>query len=237
MKPATPAPDEASPAPASPRWAIDGVNRTLGGLGLLGLAVITGIISYQHGLEVARAAGAHGIVAYLVPLVADLMIATSSLSILDAARNGGTAPLFAWIGLVVGVVVTVVMNVAAGWSGGWGPRLLNAVAPVALILSYEALMEMIRRHRNSGENDDDPSQPDATVNQCPHAPAMSAEDAAVVAYFHIKDCVGGKPSQRQLAASFDVSRTTLSQRIKDIEATPEPEQRREPVVASAGAGS
>lgn len=206
--------------PAGRRWTMDGANRLLGGLGLLSLAIITGIISYQHGLEVARAHGAVGVVAYLVPLVADLMIATSSLSILDAARNGGDAPVFAWIGLVVGVVVTVVMNVAAGWDGGWGSRLLNAVAPVALILSYEALMEMIRRARRRALGEDEPSHPDVVPYQCPHTPAMVAEDAPIVAFFHARDCEGTRPSLRQHAEAWGINRTKLSDRIKEIEQPP-----------------
>jgi hypothetical protein len=215
-------------------WSIDGISRVLGGLGLLGLALITGVISYQHGLEVARMAGAVGIVAYLVPLVADLMIATSSLSILDAARNGGGKPVFAWISLVFGALGTVVMNVAAAWGSGLWPCLLNGGVPVALILSYEALMEMIRRARQRALGDDEPDQPEANLNQCPHLPAKTADDAPVVAFLHARDCMDERPTLRQHAATWGVNRATLSERLKKIEEPTESEPAREPVLNGSG---
>lgn len=230
--PATPA------EPAGARWSLDGLNRILGGLGLFGLAIIAGIISYQHGLEVAREAGAHGIVAYLVPLVADLLIATSSLSILDAARNGGDWPVFAWIALVVGVIGTVVMNVAAAWGSGFWPCLLNGGVPVALILSYEALMEMIRRARKRATGETTPGHPETTGNQCPHRVAMTADYAPVAAYFHARDCEGNAPSLRQHAEAWGINRAKLSERIREIEQpaeAPAPEPVPEPVLNGSGA--
>lgn len=233
--PETPATEPAESAAAG--WSVDGAVLFLGGLMLAGLAVITGIISYQHGLDVARAAGAVGIVAYLIPLVADLLIAASSLSILDASRHGGGRPLFAWVSLAVGIVVTVVMNVAAAWSHGWAPRLLNAVAPVALILSYETLMSMIRRHRARALGEDTPSHSEVTSSQCPHMPAKTAEDAAVVAYFHAKDCEGSRPSQRQLAEFFGINRAKLSELIKKAEEPSTPTAAPEPSLNGSGATS
>jgi hypothetical protein len=215
-------------------WSIDGAVLFLGGLMLAGLAIITGIISYQHGLEVAREAGATGIVAYLIPLVADLLIAASSLTILDANRNGGGRPVFAWVSLAVGIVVTVVMNVAAAWGSGFWPCLLNAVAPVALILSYETLMSMIRRHRARTLGVDGVSHPEAAVNQCPHLPAMVADEAPVIAYLHARDCDGSRPSLRQHAKDWDLSRNTLSERLKKIEQPTEPEPAPEPALNGSG---
>jgi hypothetical protein len=220
--------------PASSGWSIDGAVLILGGLMLFGLAAITGVISYQHGLEVTRAAGAVGIVVYLVPLVADLLIAASSLSILDAARHGGGRPVFAWISLVVGVVVTVVMNVAAAWHHGTGPRLLNAVAPVALILSYETLMSMIRRARDRALAKVEPNQPEAVLNQCPHLPAKTAEDAPVVAFLHARDCMDERPTLRQHAATWGVNRAALSERLKKVEEPTESGPAREPALNGSG---
>ena len=57
----------------------DGSIRFLAGLSLAALAAITGIVSYLHALTVVYLTGSAGLVAYLIPFVADLMIVTASL--------------------------------------------------------------------------------------------------------------------------------------------------------------
>ena len=68
--------------------APDGRIRLIAGLALFALAAITAIVSYLHALAVVRAVGNTGAMAYLVPFVADLMIVSASMALLDAARNG-----------------------------------------------------------------------------------------------------------------------------------------------------
>lgn len=223
-----------APEATAGRWSIDGAVLFLGGLMLAGLAVITGVISYQHGLEVARTAGAVGIVAYLIPLVADLLIAASSLSILDANRHGNDWPLFAWLSLGVGIVVTVVMNVAAAWSQGNGPRLLNAVAPVALILSYETLMAMIRRHRKRAHGGGEPGHSEAPADQCPHIPAETPEQAAVIAFLHARDCDGSRPTLRKHAEDWGIHRNRLSELVKKVDEPHEDKPAPEPSLNGSG---
>ena len=72
----------------------DGSIRFLAGLSLAALAAITGIVSYLHALTVVHITGSAGLVAYLIPFVADLMIVTASLAILDAIRHH--APNHRW---------------------------------------------------------------------------------------------------------------------------------------------
>lgn len=113
------------------------------------LSAITGVISYSHGLDVARGTGNAGLVSYLLPLVPDLMIAMSSLvlfvdSLLDAER-----PRPAMVALVVGVGWTVAQNVAAGWHQGWGGRTLDAGVPLAFVLTFELLLWLFRRFRKT----------------------------------------------------------------------------------------
>src|ERR1700735_4259115 len=68
--------------------------RLIAGLTLAVLSVITGIVSYNHGLEVVRLVGNTGLVAFLVPLVPDLMIISSSLTLLEAsALKAGGPPM------------------------------------------------------------------------------------------------------------------------------------------------
>ena len=66
--------------------------RFLAGLSLAALAAITGIVSYLHALTVVYLTGSAGLVAYLIPFVADLMIVTASLAILDAIRHHAPKP-------------------------------------------------------------------------------------------------------------------------------------------------
>ena len=104
---------------------------------LAGLACITGVISYLHALTVAEWTGSRGLVAHLIPLVADLMIVTASMALLGAGRGKPALPRSA---LTVGIGATVAMNVAAGSREGAGGALVAALAPVALVLSLETLM-------------------------------------------------------------------------------------------------
>lgn len=193
--------------------------RVLGGLTLGALAAITAVISYQHGLEVVRATGTTGFVAYLVPVVADLMIFASSLALLDAAQRDQPRPPLAACSLAFGIVATVAMNVASGWHHGYGGALVSALAPVALVLSYETLMGMVRRgHRPALEG---PGE--ATVEQavpCPHGVADTAEGAALAAFLHHRDCLRDGTSQRTVAAAFDINRNKLAALVREADVPP-----------------
>ena len=113
------------------------------------LSAITGVISYEHGLEVARWLGNHGLVAYLVPLVPDLLIASASLTLLEASAMRSRRPWIAMAGLVAGIGWTVAMNIGAGWHEGPGGRVLNAGIPLAFVLTFESLLWLIRRGRGA----------------------------------------------------------------------------------------
>jgi hypothetical protein len=108
--------------------------------------VITGIVSYQHGLEVVRATGSTGIAVFLVPIVPDLMIVTSSLTLMEAAAIGARRPRLSTAALVAGIVWTVAMNVAAGWRNGPGGALIAAAIPVAFVLTFESFLWLARRN-------------------------------------------------------------------------------------------
>jgi hypothetical protein len=138
---------------------------------------------------------------------------------------------------VVGVIGTVVMNVAAAWGSGLWPCLLNGGVPVALILSYEALMEMVRRARNRAQGEADLNQPETGAGQCPHLPAMAAEDAPLIAFLHSRDCDGDRPSLRQHAKDWNISRTTLSEMVKKADGSSAPDPAPEPVLNGSAASS
>jgi hypothetical protein len=109
----------------------DGRIRLIAGLALFALAAITAIVSYLHAVAVVRAVGNTGAVAYLIPFVADLMIVSASMALLEAARNSAAKPALAIVSLVFGIGATLAMNVAAGWHFGSAGVLVAALPPVA----------------------------------------------------------------------------------------------------------
>lgn len=172
----------------------------------IALAVFIGggaaVLSYSHGLEITRELGTRNWLAYVVPLLPDGLIGLSSAELYDAAKDAGargSRPAAALIGLVVGVVVTIVMNVAAAWHLGWGARLLNALAPVALLIAVWVLEGGFRRVRMLAAQVILPAG-------CGHVvpPGATRQAMAVATWAHIADCEGGKPSHRELGRRLGV---------------------------------
>ena len=193
----------------------DGSIRFLAGLSLAALAAITGIVSYLHALTVVYLTGSAGLVAYLIPFVADLMIVTASLAILDAIRHHAPKPPLAMVSLVAGIGSTLAMNIVAGLHISAGGALVAALPPVAFVLSLETLMGIVRLARAG----DGASHLTAADGQCPHQVAMSAEDAVVTAYLHARDCLGEPVSQRQLSATFGVPRPKVATLVGTLNGT------------------
>jgi hypothetical protein len=184
--------------------AADGLIRLLAGLSLAALALITGIVSYLHALAVVHATGSVGLVAYLIPFVADLMILTASLALLDAIRYRARKPRLAMVSLAVGIGATVAMNIVAGLAHGPGGALVASLPPVAFVLSLETLMGIVRLARGGNPqaiaDEDDP---------CPHSVALTLDDAVVTAWQHQRVCLGERTAQRPFADGFGISRTKL----------------------------
>lgn len=193
----------------------DGSIRFLAGLSLAALAAITGIVSYLHALTVVYLTGSAGLVAYLIPFVADLMIVTASLAILDAIRHHAPKPPLAMVSLVAGIGSTLAMNIVAGLHISAGGALVAALPPVAFVLSLETLMGIVRLARAG----DGASHLTASDGQCPHQVAMSAEDAILTAYLHARDCLGEPVSQRQLSAAFGVPRPKVATLVGNLNGT------------------
>ena len=169
------------------------------------LAGITGTVSYLHALYVVQHVGNAGAVAYLVPAVPDLMIVTSSVTLLEAVRLGSNRPWLAMLSLGVGAVVTVVMNVAAGLHDGPGGALVAGLIPVAFILTFETLLALFRIWREAPLSIED-------VATCGHKVATTADEAILAA-------VAGGLSHRKAGAGFGVSHTYVG-RLVTAAATP-----------------
>jgi hypothetical protein len=181
-------------------------------LTLAALSAITGIVSYEHGLEVVRLVGNVGLVAYLVPLVPDLMIVTSSLTLLEASATKAARPVMSMLALVAGIGWTVAMNVAAGARHGWGGALVAAGVPLAFVLTFESLLWLFRQNRPAI------LQP----AECDHpepAPPLSLDEAIEAAF-------AAGLSKRQIALDFECGRPRVDKTLP-----PEP---RLPELAAAG---
>lgn len=120
---------------------------------LVALSAITGVVSYEHGLDVVRAVGNTGIVAYAVPIVPDLSIVAASMTLLEASALGRKRPLAAMAALVVSIGWTIAANVVAGTHGGPGGALIAAGIPVVFLLTLEALLWLVRNSRPAVSED------------------------------------------------------------------------------------
>lgn len=109
------------------------------------LAAVAAVVSYRHALEVVAAHGESGWVAYLVPFTIDGLIFASSMVLLDAARRGATRPKLAYFTMGLGILATLAANVMHGWENGAIGSIVAAWPAVALVLSYELLMGLVRR--------------------------------------------------------------------------------------------
>ncbi len=192
--------------------------RWIAGLALAGLAIITGVISYLHALTVAEWTGSRGLVAHLIPLVADLMIVTASMALLDRERTRHGAPWLPAASLTVGIGSTVAMNVCAGLHDGAGGALVASLAPVALVLSLETLMWLIK----STSGGTSPAI-DGDGEPCPHGVALTVDEAIVSAWLHTRDCLAEKPVQRQFADRFAVPRTKVAALVGSLNGIHPPE--------------
>jgi hypothetical protein len=207
------APGSGQPGTARSQWLVPGIALAAA------LSAITGIVSYKHGLDVARSTGNAGLVAYLIPLVPDLMIAMSSVTLIEASRRRSRPPT-AMVALAAGVGWTVAQNIAGGWHGGPGGRLIAAGIPLALVATFESLLWLIRHARTA--------VPEPLASHLQPAPPLSAE-AALAALVQ-------SASERQLAELLDVSRSRVQSWKRQL-AEPVAETIPEPSPNGAHAGA
>lgn len=126
----------------SRQWS---ARRWTGVAALAVLSAITGYISYLHGYEIAILVGNSRQVARWLPLVPDLMIVTSSMTLLEARAETGERPPMAMTALVAGIGWTVAQNVAAGLHDSPGNALISAGVPLAFVVTFESLLWQFRR--------------------------------------------------------------------------------------------
>lgn len=120
-------------------------------LSLTAVALIAAVASYLHALVVVQAADGRGLVAYFIPFLADLVIASAAANILDAGRTGHARPRWSIAAVGVGIVATLYANIMYGYPERVPSWLVNGWPPVAFALTLESITGMVRRGRNVPE--------------------------------------------------------------------------------------
>lgn len=111
------------------------------------VAVVAAVVSYMHMREVAEAAG-EGWRSILLPLSVDGMIVAATLNAWQAKKRQEQLPGMTVIALVAGLLVSIAANVAVPFlevlRGGWLSAVVAAWPPIALAISFEELIRMLR---------------------------------------------------------------------------------------------
>lgn len=111
------------------------------------VAVVAAVVSYMHMREVAEAAG-EGWRAILLPLSVDGMIVAATLNAWQAKKRHEDLPKMTLVALVAGLAVSIAANVAVPFlpqlTGGWLSAVVAAWPPIALAISFEELIRMLR---------------------------------------------------------------------------------------------
>lgn len=131
--------------------------RLMGTISVGIVAVVAAVVSYAHMQAVAFHAG-EGWRSWLEPLSVDGLLIGASL-VLYVRR---TARL-AWLAVAVGLLVSLAANLAAAHPT-LTSRLVSAWPAIALALSYETLLTLVRKATPDTESDDTPDrepEPDA----------------------------------------------------------------------------
>jgi hypothetical protein len=114
---------------------------------VVGLGTVAAVVSFRHALEVVEAHGEDRGTALLYPGTIDGLVFMSSMVLLDAARSGEPAPLLAKWTLGIGIGATVAVNVLHGIEHGPVGAVIAAWPALALVLTVELMMGLIRRGR------------------------------------------------------------------------------------------
>jgi hypothetical protein len=125
------------------------------------VAAVAVSFSYQHALDVV---GQHSRQTWMnsaFPLTVDGLIYAGSMVLLNDARRGLKAHWLAYGALGLGIAATLLVNVTSGLAYGPAGAAVAAWPAVALILSYELLMIIVRR---SASQPSDAPHPAAASN-------------------------------------------------------------------------
>jgi Protein of unknown function (DUF2637) len=116
-------------------------------LAVVAVVGVAAIISYQHAYELVSSHGEHGVTAQLLPFTLYGLIWAGSMVVLDASRRNHRVPRLAAWSLGAGIMATVSANLAHGLGHRPTGALVSAWPALALVGSFEPLMQLIRTQR------------------------------------------------------------------------------------------
>lgn len=178
---------------------------------VVGVAAIAAYISYRHAYELATRNGEPASTAHAWPLTVDGLIFAASMVLLRSARTGARTPWLAYVGLTLGIAATLAANVAHGLGHGWIGALVAAWPAVALVMSYELLMWLVRTGAGALEPPSVPAVEEPVAEERPRVAEPPIEVAGT-----LEEQIGGAyamgVSQRRIAKEHNLTR----HRVADI---------------------
>jgi hypothetical protein len=201
-------------------WARVWWSRVVAGGALAVVAGVTGRISYAHIEALTLALHQSPMVARLMPFGVDGLIVVGSVILLQAVPG---QERLGWLGVAPGVAASLFANVESGIRYGWLSATWAGVPAAAFALAcflFERwLYGQVGQGGRSGQGDQkdvvssDQQDSSSDADACPHHLALTAEEAAVQAFLHARECLSDALSQRQLAASFGLSRQRVAELV------------------------
>ncbi|MEU7853118.1 DUF2637 domain-containing protein [Nonomuraea sp. NPDC049141] len=144
---------------------------------VLAVAAVAAWVSYWHAVAVIERYGAEdALSAHLVPATVDGMIYASSMVLLWCARYRLAVPALARWALALGVAATLAANILHGVERGPVAAALAAWPAIALVISYELIMWVVRSGREIADRVHDSGQSEAALAE-PADPSVASHQA------------------------------------------------------------
>jgi hypothetical protein len=121
------------------RWS------TVAAVVVVAAVAVAASFSYQHALDVIGQHSRRSPMNAAFPLTVDGLIFAGSMVLLNDARGGLQPHWLAYVSLGLGISATLTVNVMSGLAYGPVGALVAGWPAVALVLSYELLMIIVRR--------------------------------------------------------------------------------------------
>ncbi|MBO3737988.1 DUF2637 domain-containing protein [Actinoplanes flavus] len=121
---------------------LDTMIRSMAGVAVVGLAGISGAISYSHMKHLAQLHGETGWRAHMFPLSVDGIDIVASLVLLADKRAGRRSGWLPWTALVAGTAASLAANIAVGGSD-WIGRAVSGWPALAMLVAVKLLSGLL----------------------------------------------------------------------------------------------
>jgi hypothetical protein len=170
------------------------------------VAGVAASFSYLHALEVLGEHSRQSILNNGFPLTVDGLIYAGSMVLLNDARRGLDAHPLAWFALGLGIAATLTVNVVSGLAYGVVGAVVAAWPAVALVLSYELLMIIVRRSATA------PATAPEVKTAVPEPPAeLNGHAAQAVKLYRDELATGTVPSVRRVRREMHLGQPRAQQ--------------------------